>query len=120
MADSGVPEPPGDTPPRPPGGGASRPHADPTRRPPGGALLLAKQVAGAWACGSVFLGTVALLFLTSPQPVAVPLAAWNAEPVLAQTLTARARRCTGASVSPAGARWRSWRWWTGLVSCRWR
>src|SRR5215469_8002270 len=42
------------------------------------ALLMAKQVGGAWACGSVFLGTVAVLFLTSENapllglPIAVP------------------------------------------------
>jgi hypothetical protein len=31
--------------------------------------LLAKQIAGAWACGSVLMGTVALLFLYTPPKV---------------------------------------------------
>jgi hypothetical protein len=34
-------------------------------------VLQALQVAGAWACGSVFLGTVALLFLDSERPLVV-------------------------------------------------
>lgn len=37
-------------------------------------LVLARQVAAAWACGSVFMGTVALLFLASEKVgVAQPL-----------------------------------------------
>ena len=47
--------------------------ADSSDRPPGtDALLLAKQVAGAWACGSVFMGTVALLFLRTSRAILLP------------------------------------------------
>ncbi len=47
----------------------------PVPAPKSGAPLMAKQIAGAWACGSVFLGTVAVLFLTSGNPPGLPIGA---------------------------------------------